>query len=303
MLTEKSPIKFREIIITAIIGITLLILGNVFDFSLTSKVYDPINTNLFGVILAGFSELPVCFALAFSGSVLIMYNPKEGNKIWEVVSILIGIVALGFSLYYTYDTWLEYLTFAMNEGKDTLFKVTGVIFSLLFNAAVICFVVFFTKKFDKRNMIFLAFFFLIFVAAVSLTTTGAKFLWSRPRPRFIFSQDGVEPSSLFKNAWEMNPFYALKESECKSFPSGHSAYATIGMFVFPLLTLISDKTKNERKLQILLYYVGFVYALITMLSRVLAGAHFLSDVAAGFLFTLLLGFISLFPLFKKIEIF
>lgn len=303
MLQEKSPIKYREIIITGLVGIILLILGFVFDFSLTNKVYDPVNTNMLGVILAGFSELPVCFALAFAGSILIVYNPKEGNKVYEVLSIIVGAVALGLSVYYCYDTWQEYMSFAMNTGKDTFFKITGVIFSILFNAAVVLFVIFFTKKFNRRNMLFLAIFFLIFVAAVSATTTGMKYLWSRPRPRYIFAQEGVDPATLFKNAWELNSFYAFKESECKSFPSGHSAYATIGMFIFPLLTLLSDKRKEDRKLQIVLFYVGFIWALITMLSRVLAGAHFLSDVAAGYLVTWLLGFISLFPLFKKIELF
>lgn len=301
MLQEKSPIKYREIIIVGLVGLILLILGFVFDFNLTSNVYDPVNTNLLGVILAGFSELPVCFALAFSGSILIIHRPKEAKKALQILSIVVGVIAIGFSLYYTYDTWQEYTTFAMNAGKDTVFKITGIIFSLLFNAIVVLFVLFFTKKFDKRNMLYLAIFFLIFVAAVSIVTTGAKYLWSRPRPRYIFVQDG-DPLSLFKNAWELNPFYAFKEKECKSFPSGHSAYATIGMFVFPLLTLLSEKTKEDRKLQIILFYVGFLWALITMFSRILAGAHFLSDVAAGFLFTSLLGFISLFVLFKKIEL-
>ncbi len=301
MLQEKSPIKYREIIIVGLVGLILLILGFVFDFNLTNNVYDPVNTNMLGVILAGFSELPVCFALAFAGSILIIHHPKDVKKALQILSIVVGVIAIGFSLYYTYDTWQEYTTFMMNADKDTVFKITGIIFSLLFNAIVVLFVLFFTKKFDKRNMLYLAIFFLIFVAAVSIVTTGAKYLWSRPRPRYIFVQD-EDPLSLFKNAWELNPFYAFKEKECKSFPSGHSAYATIGMFVFPLLTLMSEKTKEDRKLQIILFYVGFLWALITMFSRILAGAHFLSDVAAGFLFTWLLGFISLFVLFKKIEL-
>lgn len=301
MLQEKSPIKYREIIIVGLVGLILLILGFIFDFNLTSNVYDPVNTNMLGVILAGFSELPVCFALAFAGSILIIHRPRGVKKALQILSIVVGVIAIGFSLYYTYDTWQEYTTFAMNAGKDTVFKITGIIFSLLFNAIVVLFVIFFTKKFDKRNMLYLAIFFLIFVVAVSIVTTGAKYLWSRPRPRYIFKQEG-DALSLFKNAWELNPFYAFKEKECKSFPSGHSAYATIGMFVFPLLTLMSEKTKEDRKLQIILFYVGFLWALITMFSRILAGAHFLSDVAAGFLFAYLLGFISLFVLFKKIEL-
>lgn len=302
MFLEKSPIKFREIIIAGLIGLTLLILGCVYDQQLTLKVYDPINTNAFGIIFSGIAELPICFALCFGGASLIKYRPTKVKKVWTVFSIILGVLAIGFSLYYIYDTWMDFATFETTKNSKTLIQIFGILFSLLFDAAIFLFVFFKTEKFDKRNMFIVGLFFIAFALTISLLSTAGKYMWSRPRPRYLFAINPSDPMSGFKTIFELSPLAALENSELKSFPSGHSVYATSAMFVLPLLTLISEKTKDNRKLQIILFYIGLLWALVSMFSRIFAGAHFLSDVSAGFGVTWLVGFISIFILFKKREI-
>ena len=293
----KSPIKLREIIIAGIIGLTIFVLGLFVDQQFSVSVYNPSNTSAFGIFFSGIAELPICFALSFGGISLIVYRPKENKKVWEILSIIIGVIAIIASTYFTYDTWCDFYSFKNTESLKTLFIITGIIFTLSFQIITIIYVVFFTKRNNPRTMFMLGVTFVAFALLIALVGTSMKYLWSRPRPRFI-----VDNPELFKNAWELNPFGALKEevsNNVKSFPSGHSIYSASAMFVLPLLTLANNDMKNDRRLQVVLFYVGLVWALLSAFSRVYAGAHFLSDVGAGYLVAYIIGSLGIYFLFKE----
>src|SRR5574344_940668 len=118
MITENKIIKIREIIIALIIGLTMLVLGICFDFQISSKVYDPIDTNAFGIIMSGIAELPVCFALCFGGISLIVARIKD--KKWkEILCWIFGIIAIGVGLYFVYDTWMDITKF----DKTVIFNI------------------------------------------------------------------------------------------------------------------------------------------------------------------------------------
>lgn len=292
VIEHKNPIHLREILIALAIGVVMLTLGGIFDLNLTKSVYDPINTNVFGIIFSGIAELPVCLATSLCGTLLIVARPK-GKKVAEVFCFVVGIIAIGICLYFTYDTFMEIADFNSTQEHKTLIRVFAILFSLLFTSGIVLLGFFKCKNFDKPMMLRVSVFILIICAAVAITSTGCKFLWSRPRPRYIWSKTN-QPEGLFHAFWELNPFACLKadvSDDLKSFPSGHTTYASLAIFVLPLLTLISPKAKDDRKLQIILFYVGLCWALVSALSRVLAGAHFLSDVSAGFLITTIAGYI------------
>lgn len=303
----KNPIKLREIIIALSVALILLVCGNVFDYQISNAIYDPTDTSLFGIILAGLVELPVCFALCFAGISLIMARPENLKK-WQVVLCWIfGIVAIGVGAYFVYDTWMDMTKFtktAIYDPSSTSFSnpailILGIIFTLGFTAAVVLFGFFKSKDFDKHTMFVLAIYLIIIAAGVAIISNAGKFLWSRPRPRYIFAQDN--PASYFQPIWIMNPLACLKQyvaDNFKSFPSGHVTYATMGIFVFPYLTLLSEKTRNDRRLQVTLFYAGLLWALVACLARIVAGAHFLSDTAGGMITTILVGEVASYFMFK-----
>ncbi len=278
---QNNPLSLREPLIAISVGIIMLIFGMIFDFQISSAIYDPINTSFFGIIMSGICELPVCFALALGGSLLIIGRNKE-NKTYVVLSFIFGIIAMVVGAYYVYDTFLDIAKFSSTQNYELLIRILGIVFALLFVGVTVLLSFKFTKNYeDKKKLFICGFYLLIIVCLVAALATGFKYLWSRPRPRYIFIEEN--PEDLFHPLWILNPFKALKDGDnFKSFPSGHTTYASLEMFVLPLLGFLFNK---DKKINIILFYIGLLWALLAALSRIVAGAHFLSDVSFGLIIT------------------
>ena len=91
-----------------------------------------------------------------------------------------------------------------------------------------------------------------------------------------------EDASLFTNWYQINGSKFLNsvpmKEEIKSFPSGHSQWAGTTL-TLSFLALANPKWRIKEKQ---VFLCGLGYALIIMLSRMMQGAHFLSDVTVGF---------------------
>ena len=119
-----------------------------------------------------------------------------------------------------------------------------------------------------------------------LLATILKFVFSRPRPRYLLDDDSIGDIQDFRNWWELQPFKCNeleKPSDWKSCPSGHTATAIAMMFILPICALLNDDWKNNNKFRIASIYIGLLWGLLTAISRIYAGAHFLSDVGMGLL--------------------
>lgn len=102
-----------------------------------------------------------------------------------------------------------------------------------------------------------------------------KVVWARPRMRSI---DSFEQ---FKYWWQING--PKNSEEFKSFPSGHTANA----FVAIAFSTFATNPKLKRNL----FIFGMVWGVVTAISRVILGAHFLSDVVFAGYFTVILFFV------------
>ncbi len=102
----------------------------------------------------------------------------------------------------------------------------------------------------------LSFFGFAYLLVVGIITQLLKHIIGRPRPNHVTSSGG----------FEFNFF--TTESAFHSFPSGHSS-TIAAVIIIVTLTL--------PKLRYFFYFCGFLIAL----SRVVVGAHFLSDIFAG----------------------
>lgn len=99
------------------------------------------------------------------------------------------------------------------------------------------------------------------------------------RVRFRSMQENFD---LFTRWYQINgdkylSAVPLKE-EIKSFPSGHSQWAGTTLSL-SLLAMVTPKWQDKEKL---IYWITVGYAAVLMLSRMMQGAHFLSDVTVGF---------------------
>lgn len=302
---KKKPVHLREVIVALVIGFALLFLGAAVDLNFTKSAYDPVNTSWFGIILAGIAELPVCIGLISGGVFLILSRyrkEKEKREKLDILFYIIGGIAILAGYYFLFDTLKDIDIFKVFEDKKTIIMIIALIFAVVFGTAV-AFLTFLLSKYSNIDSMFKVGFFIIMICAgAALLSNVFKYLWCRPRPRFIVADD----YEGFKTFWQINPFACLSKTKTmgdsnnlKSFPSGHSTYAATGLFIFPLLTMAFPQTENRRKLQIGLFYGALIWTVVSMISRVYAGAHFLSDTAAGLLTTIIVGAIVYQVMFVK----
>ena len=121
---------------------------------------------------------------------------------------------------------------------------------------------------------------LAWIAVLTLLTETllinlVKFGWSRVRYR-----DLLESTEAF-STWFI-PHGFSGNSEFTSFPSGHVANASVILFITLLPSVYLKLSKYKNALTI----ISFVWIGLIMISRIMMGAHFLSDTIVGMWFTI-----------------
>ncbi len=88
-------------------------------------------------------------------------------------------------------------------------------------------------------------------------------------------------------------------SEAHSFPSGHTAAAAFSMLIAPLFS----KCKELNKYFVPAFLAGFAYTLIMGITRLIKGAHYLTDISAGamIIFALILLIVGIMDIFDNIS--
>ena len=221
-----------------------------------------------------FSDLNISLMLVNEGSVFAEVFDRIGFFPMMILAAFAFII-LAFKSYkylFLFLSILMHLVMVLAYG----YFANGInIFIVLF--AMILF--YFEYKFASRiyidyqeKAIIMAKSLIYFMLMAFLITTIAKVIWGRPRFRSM-----SDPINEFMPWYILNPF-GLSD-DFKSFPSGHTTQAAmiIGLLFFNDLTLI----KKRRPLFIFIC----LWTLIVALSRVIAGAHFASDVLTGMMVT------------------
>jgi len=72
--------------------------------------------------------------------------------------------------------------------------------------------------------------------------------------------------------------FGIESSEFRSFPSGHSILSMSVVYVLQSFSWFFPKLKSEK---LGLGITGAIFAVMIMLTRVVLGAHYVSDVSAG----------------------
>lgn len=105
-----------------------------------------------------------------------------------------------------------------------------------------------------------------------------------PRPRFRLIQEHIEGVEFhawydpIRNKDELIETFGIYGDNFKSFPSGHTANAIMSIAILPGLAAVVPALRNKRKV---LFVAGFVFGFLVLASRMVLGAHFLSDVSCG----------------------
>ena len=269
----------------AILGI---ILGSFLDLNISTAIANP--NNGFALLISAIGPTIGFGAVAVMGGGFIAFIVK--GKYHIALKILFGVLAAccyGVAIKYPAG---EY--FGVNGFYNPNLEWLGYVIVALPEAAAMVggYFLFRNYKNDKLWIIFCIIVVLLLIALLLVIPT-IKDNMRRPRYRLISSVTQIEFHNWWepcKNYKELMETYNIDSSDhFKSFPSGHTAEASIPLVIITFLGLAND---NLKKYQMPAFYCGCALVLIVALARILAAAHFLSDVSMGATVTLTLTLIA-----------
>ena len=257
----------------AIIGI---IFGSIFDLNISSAIASP--SSGLGLTISAFGPTIGFAGVAAMGGGFIAFSIK--GKYHIALKILFGVLALccfGVSIKYPAG---EY--FGINGFYNPKLEWLGYIIVLPIEAAAGVGGYFLFKNCENKNMwiVFVAIIAMLCIALLAVIP-ALKAIMHRPRYRIVSTTDVEfhrwwEPCSNYKDLMKQ---YGIESSDhFKSYPSGHTAEASIALVVTTLFPLADRKLK---KYQMPFFYGACGLVLLVALARILAAAHYLSDVSTG----------------------
>lgn len=236
----------------------------------------------------------------------LLNNPEDIFSIWfqntgEIPSRLICPIA-GTVLFYTYKSKLEqaagliiclggsaYLGYYI--GKYFFIEENRMLFSIIYGLGfgIVCLILgqLINVPDKYRELIRKAAILGIIVMFLQLAVVeGLKYLWGRVRFRDLIAAGSYDA---------FTPWYKINGiNGNKSFPSGHTAGAGMSYLIM-LLPYISDKWKNRTQI---CFWTAFIYTSVVAFTRLVMGAHYLSDVTAGGIISFTIVIVSI-KMFEK----
>ena len=258
----------------AIIGI---IFGSFFDLQISTAIASA--SNGFALTVSAIGPTIGFAAVAAMGGGFIALIVK--GKYHIALKILFGVLAaccLGVSIFYPAG---EY--FGINGFYGAAPKWVGYLIVIIPEAAAMVGGYFIFKDYqnDKLWIIFCMIVVLLLIALLGVIPRLKDFI-HRPRYRGLVQYTDV----AFHNWWEpfkeyrdyVNAHPDIPHDNFKSYPSGHTAEASILLVAF---TFLPFANKKFEKIQLPLFLGGCALVLLVAFARILAAAHFLSDVSWG----------------------
>lgn len=255
-------LKTKLSALTIIVLILLLFLAfGTWDYQLALKMMN--ENSRFGEFFYRFGELPAILGLLFSVSIL--YSNKQCT-----IFTLTSLLAVSFV---TFFVPIRYIY------KSTETAIPVDIMAMVYILSVILFitVVYLSKKIDRNRVkrwLKPALILLILISLELILVNVLKIIWGRPRMRSLESMD------QFKYWYQLTP--PARGGEFKSFPSGHTANG------FVALTWSLFIPKSKELIKRVIFLLGLLWGCFVAISRIITGAHFLSDVMVGAYITVML---------------
>lgn len=251
------------IIMFYVCAIASMIVGTFQDLNIDKFLNNP--DNPFALWFYATGEIPSRLTIMLAGLTLFYCASK---KIMQLIGLVVevgGGIFTGIHL-------ADYL-FA-EDGNEMIF---GAVFGIGIAVTAL-----FAGKFItipdkmKRPLCVLAIAGVACFAAETIITEGTKIVWGRERMRHLIETNNFD---------NFTPWYKpqafTSDNEFKSFPSGHTSGAAMS-YLTMLLPYASDKAKEKKAL---CFIFPFVYTSLLALTRMMMGAHFLTDVTAGAIIT------------------
>lgn len=232
------------------IAIVMLLIATFYDYQITDALYNP--TSIIGIFFARIALLPVQSMVLIT--IALLYKKRHNI-------LLIGMGAI-VSFYIVHDALQAW----MNTRSKTMFVIM-VLLSLLYEIIIFYIISRCSKQWAARYLSFFIFFSVVLLSAIVITSI-LKTYWGRIRYRDL------------ANASEFCVWYKpCGLSGNYSFPSGHMTAFTA------ILCFLQLKHHRYQKVAVSRYLIVTCLIVLMAISRMIMGAHFLSDTAMGFMIT------------------
>lgn len=271
----RSPLPRTDAILLGAFLLAMLLIGSFLDYPLSQALYN--EANPFGMLLAAYGEYPAALGMVAAGTLLFLGHNRERK--WAAALQFIG----GALLFLMGLMMACVMPGAYLPAPKAVLAVVG----LAFSAAVVFLLVRLCKNARRETVLKVAAALFALIFAEMILINLIKIPWGRPRMRLL----AVNGAAAFTPWWQAGG--ALRDAltatgvaaeEFKSFPSGHTANAAV-LLMLVLLPQLSERLKGRERL---FFWIGAAWAVLVAFSRIIMGAHFLTDTTVGFAATLLL---------------
>lgn len=267
-MSKSNQIKKFLLACSVFAGTSLFILsfGRI-DYNISLFLYN--RESLWGRFFDIFGEQPAFWGLLI-GCVILFFS-KQSNKLWKIFSSALGFIFTFLFLYLIIRTPIRYIHEISRKQMLGNMRVAVVTVSLIISIIITMTAAEWETKFYKYRKH--ALFLILTILTEMLLVNIIKDIWGRPRMRAI---SGYEE---FRYWYEIAGPAA--GHDYRSFPSGHTANAfTLLAYCIFWPEIKSIKAK-------LFFVFALLWGSLVAISRLVLGAHFLSDVIAGFYVTLI----------------
>ncbi len=256
----------------------MIVLGSLFDFQVSSALIN--QESVFGRLLCSYGQAPQAIVTTSVGAMLLFGRDRE-HSVRRTVDLVLGVVCVVLGVLISYYEPTIYLA-----GFGISMPAVVIPVSLAINAVTLVVVGRLAKDADHNMVVRLAITFAAVLLLDLAVVNIAKIPWARPRMRFLVTT----PEATFQPWWR--PGYELRDyfvasgvaaEEFKSFPSGHTCDATTVLLLSLLPYLRRDFTHQRQ-----IFFAGVLWVVLVAVSRIIMGAHFVTDVSFGFLIGLVL---------------
>ncbi len=262
-------LKKKNVILVYVICLALMVFGSFFDEQISGVLYN--QSNLYGVGMASFGEFPFLLSWWIGGTIalhLYQIEKKKSYLFLTAFSYLFGCVVFAQPVIH--------LPFVNAIIGIVIEAILGILCSRWIY-----------QNLDTTNVNQLKSVMQIILGvafAQVLIINVVKIPWGRPRYRTLIKVLELEFTPWWKpGVWDKDWFSLLgiASEEFKSFPSGHTG-DTASIFSLIYLTRVIPQFKDKEKL---FTCISIVWVMCMMVSRIIMGAHFLTDVTMGFVIT------------------
>lgn len=268
----------RFILIFAVLTIMMAI-GSFYDYQIAMVLYNP-NSKL-GIFLASYGQVPAMLLSSISGTLLFKMIDRQ-DKIKMILCVFFGVLL----------NILAIMAISMDPMLyiESMPLVLSVVIAILVVGIVDLLILKLTKDSDKKDLKKFIILLLVVMFGQIILINIVKVPWSRPRMRMISEQSEL----LFQPWWKIGCDYkehliniGVAAEEFKSFPSGHAGNSACAIML-TVLPLICKQYQGKEKW---LLATGLAFTVLVSFSRLVMGAHFLSDIIVGMAVTIILIFL------------